>query len=277
MLKTYKPVTPALRSKKTLVRNTTTGNASAPEKSLLRRMKGAPGRSNGRITSRHKEMGHKKFYRIIDFARSKKDIPAKVMSIEYDPNRGPNIALLSYVDGQKSYILAPEGLEVGMSVVSGDAAEVKPGNALPLSQIHLGTVIHNIEINPGQGGTMVRGAGNGAMIMAKDGSYVNIKLPSGEVKKFLDKCYATVGVLSNMDLRNIRLGKAGAQRHRGNRPRVRGVAMANPSDHPHAGSYSDNGIGMPGPKSPWGWNTRGKKTRRRKNTNLYLVKDRRVK
>lgn len=276
MLKTYRPVTPGLRFKKTLIRGTTT-NSSKPEKSLTVRLKGAPGRTNGRITSRHKEAGHKKFYRVIDFARTKVNIPAKVVAIEYDPNRGPNIALISYNDGQKSYILAPEGLEVGMVVMSGENADIKAGNALPLSKIPLGTFVHNLEINPGQGGRLVRGAGNGAILMAKDGSYVNIKLPSGEVKKVLDKCYATVGTLSNMDLRNVRLGKAGTQRHKGNRPHVRGVAMANPSDHPHAGSYKDNGIGMPGPKSPWGWNTRGAKTRRRKNTNLYLVKDRRVK
>ncbi len=277
MLKSYKPVTPGLRTKRTLVRNTTTGNSSTPVKALLKSLKGAPGRSNGRISSRHQQRGHKKFYRVIDFARNKKDIPANVATIEYDPNRGPNIALLNYLDGEKRYILAPEGLEVGMTVISGDNVEFKVGNALPLSKIPLGTVVHNIELNPGQGGTMVRGAGNGAMIMAKEGAYVNIKLPSGEVKKFLSQCYATIGTLSNMDLRNINAGKAGALRHKGLRPHVRGVAMANPSDHPHAGSYKDNGIGMPGPKSPWGWNTRGKKTRRRKNTNVYLVKDRRIK
>lgn len=277
MIKTYNPVTPGLRSKRTLVRNTTTGNVSRPHKALTKTLKSAPGRSNGRISSRHKEGGNKKFYRVVDFVRSKKDIPAKVATIEYDPNRGPNIALLHYADGEKKYILAPEGLEVGMTVMSGDKVEVKPGNALPLSNIPLGTQIHNIELNPGQGGIIARGAGNGAMIMAKEGSYVNIKLPSGEVKKFLDKCYATVGVLSNMDLRNTRLGKAGIKRHLGIRPHVRGVAMANPSDHPHAGSYRDNGIGMPAPKSPWGWTTRGRKTRHRKNTNVYLVKDRRIK
>ncbi|MBI2414903.1 50S ribosomal protein L2 [candidate division WWE3 bacterium] len=277
MIKSYKPVTPGMRSKKTLVRNTTTGNVSRPEKSLTRTLKSAPGRSNGRISIRHREGGNKKFYRVIDFARNKRDIPAKVATIEYDPNRGPSIALLHYTDGEKRYILAPEGLEVGMSLMSGDAVELKVGNALPLSKIPLGTAIHNIELNPGQGGTMARGAGNSAMMLAKEGAYVNIKLPSGEVKKFLGTCYATVGVLSNMDLRNTRLGKAGIQRHLGNRPHVRGVAMANPSDHPHAGSYRDNGIGMPAPKSPWGWTTRGRKTRHRKNTNVYLVKDRRIK
>ena len=197
-------------------------------------------------------------------------------TIEHDPNRGPNIALLHYIDGEKRYILAPEGLKVGAKVISGNDVELSIGNNLPLKKIPLGTFIHNVEINPGQGGILARGAGNSAQVMAMDRNYVNLKLPSGEVKKVLSSCYATIGVLSNLDLRNTRLGKAGKNRYLGNRPHIRGVAIANPSDHPHAGSYRDNGIGMPFPKSPWGWNTRGVRTRKRSHTNVSIVKRREV-
>jgi len=274
MLKNYKPKTAGTRNKRSLVLNTT---KSTPEKSLIKPLNGPSGRSNGRISVRHKSRGAKKFYRIIDFKRNKLNITAKVAAIEYDPNRGPLIALLNYADGEKRYILAPEGLEVGSTILSGDITDFIPGNCTKLSSIPVGSMIHNIELNPGQGGSMVRGAGNFAILMAKEGNMAQIKLPSGEFKKVSMECYATIGVLSNQELRNRRLGKAGINRHLGNRPSVRGVAMANPSDHPHAGSYKDNGIGMPSPKSPWGWKTRGVKTRTRRHTNKFIVKDRRKK
>lgn len=272
MIKNYKPVTPGIRFRKSLVREV---DDVRPLRSLVVPLRGPAGRSGGRVTSRHKQRGAKKFYRVIDYKRDKIGIPAKVATIEYDPNRGPNIALLHYADGEKRYILAPEGLVRGAQVVSDPGAEPAPGNALPLEKIPLGLSVHNIEINPGSGGILVRGAGSFAQILAKEGNYVNLKLPSGEVKKVSGTCYATVGVLSNSDLRNTRLGKAGRKRHLGRRPHVRGVAMANPKkDHPHAGSYKTTGIGMAFPKSPWGWNTRGVRTRKRERTNYTIVKSR---
>lgn len=272
MIKTYKPTSEGLRSRKSLVRAV---DNVAPLKSQLATMKIAPGRSRGRISSRHKQRGAKKMYRLVDFKRDKFNIPATVVTIEYDPNRGANIALLNYKDGEKRYILAPEGLNKGMSVVSGQNAEVVVGNCLPMSEIPLGVEIHNIEVNPNAGGVFVRGAGNYAQIMAKEGDYVNVKMPSGEVKRFMGRCYATIGVLSNSDQRNVKLGKAGRKRHLGWRPGVRGVAMANPAgDHPHAGKYRTSGIGMSSPKSPWGWKTRGVKTRKRSRTDYSIVKRR---
>jgi large subunit ribosomal protein L2 len=276
-IKTYKPTSPGIRFRKTLIRGTTTGNKSIPEKSLTRPNKGPVGRNKGKISTRHRQRGHKKHYRIVDFKRDKKNIVGKIKTIEHDPNRGPNISLVFYADGEKRYILSPQGLNVGDEIISGDNVELKVGNALPMSNIPLGMEIHNIELNPGRGGQMARGAGNRSVIMAKEGKYVNLKLPSGEVKKVLAKCYATIGALGNMDLRHTRAGKAGRRRHMGWRPATRGVAFSSPRDHPHGGSYKDNGIGMPSPKSPWGWKTRGKKTRRRKHTDKYLVKDRRNK
>ncbi len=275
MIKKSRPMTPGTRHKKSLVRHELT--KTKPEKALTENLKGATGRSHGRISSRHSQRGHKKNYRLVDFKRNKLGINAKVKAIEYDPNRGPNIALIAYSDGEKRYILAPEGLTVGMIVGSGPQVEPNVGNSMPLENIPLGLPIHNIELNPGRGGQMARGAGNSAVILAKEGAYVTIKLPSGESKKVLGKCYATIGVLGNADVRHARLGKAGKARHLGKRPHVRGVAMSNPAQHPHAGSYNDNGIGMPSPKSPWGWKTRGKKTRSRTHTDKYLVKDRRKK
>ena len=268
MIKTYRPTSAGIRFRKTLVKKV---SPNTPEKSLTVTIVGAAGRTHGRITSRHKERGARKKYRIVDFKREKYDIPAKVASIEHDPNRGPNIALLHYADGEKRYILAPEGLEVGMAVISGKSATVSVGNSMSLENIPLGMEIHNIELNPGNGGQMARGAGNFGTIMAKEDTYSNIKMPSGEVKKILNKCFATIGVLSNGYRRNIRLGKAGRNRHLGNRPSVRGVATSNPAQHPHGGSYSHSGIGMTSPKSPWGWKTLGKKTRRRKYTNKFVV------
>ncbi|MBP7927646.1 50S ribosomal protein L2, partial [Patescibacteria group bacterium] len=214
--------------------------------------------------------GAAQLYRIIDFKRNKKDVPGKVAQLEYDPNRNVDIALINYADGEKRYILAPEGLKAGMTVLSSDKAEIAVGNTLPLQNIPLGMKVHSLEINIGAGGVLVRGAGTYGIIMAKEGDYVNIKLPSGEVKKFLNLCRATIGELGNADHRHTRDGKAGIKRHKGFRPAVRGVAMGVHS-HPHGGSYRDNGIGMPFPKTPWGKNTRGKKTRSRSHTNKYIV------
>lgn len=266
-IKSHKPTSPGIRHWKSLVRDEIT--KQKPEKSLVTRLTGPVGRANGSISSRRRQVGAKKYYRLIDFKRNKLGIAAKVKAIEYDPNRGPNIALVAYIDGEKRYILAPQGLKVGDIVMSGPSAEPKVGNALPLSKIPLGSEIHNIEINPGKGGQMVRGAGLAAQLMAREGRYANVKLPSGEVKKVLVECYATIGVLGNSDLRNVNYGKAGRKRHMGRRPAVRGVAMANPSDHPHAGSYKDNGTGHP--KTPWGKPARGAKTRRRKHTNKFIL------
>ncbi|GIW69538.1 MAG: 50S ribosomal protein L2 [Patescibacteria group bacterium] len=272
MIKTYKPTSEGLRTRKTLVRRV---SKSRPVKSLTKPLKGPAGRSHGRISSRHRQRGSKKRIRIIDFKRNKFNISGKVAAIEYDPNRGANIALVNYADGEKRYILAPEGLEVGMQVVSGPEAEISPGNSLPLENIPLGTFVHNVEVNIGAGGILARGAGNAAQVLAKEGAYVNVKLPSGEVKKVLGKCYASIGSLSNPDLRNVQLGKAGRKRYLGYRPHVRGVAMANPKkDHPHAGKYSTTGIGRPAPLSPWGWKTRGVKSRKRVHTDYSIVKKR---
>lgn len=268
MLKKYKPTSAGIRFRKTLVKDV---DDRRPLKSLTFGIKGPSGRTNGKVTVRHRQRGAKKLYRIIDFKRDKTGVPAKVAFIEHDPNRGPNIALLHYKDGEKRYILAPEGLERGMTVLSGEEAPLTVGNALPLKNIPLGMSIHNIEINPGNGAIMVRGAGNSAQVIAKDGDYVNVKLPSGEVKKIRGNCMGTLGVLSNMDLRNSQLGKAGKKRYLGWRPTVRGVAMPDPGKHPHAGSYNGNGIGMPSPKSPWGWKTRGVNTRKRKHTDYTIV------
>lgn len=270
-MKLYNPTSAGIRARKTLVRDV---SSKRPEKSLTVHLKGAVGRSHGRITSNSRERGAKKLYRIIDFRRDKFDIPAKVVALEYDPNRGPSIALLAYVDGEKRYILAPEGLKAGDTVISGKAVEPTVGNTLPLSQVPLGAFIHNIEILPGGGAKMVRTAGQSAQLLAKEGEYAIIKLPSGEVRKFLGSCLATIGVLTNFEHRNINLGKAGLNRHKGRRPHTRGVAMADPSDHPHAGSYKTAGIGMPSPKSPWGWKTKGFKTRRRQNTRKFIVSER---
>lgn len=270
MIKKYKPTSPGVRTRKTLVTKEVTNTNR--NKKLSYPLKGSVGKNNGKISVRYRQRGAKKHYRIIDFKRDKHDIGAKVATIEYDPNRGPNIALLHYADGEKRYILAPQGLKVGMIVKSGEKVAVQTGNCMPLKNIPLGLDVHNIELNPGQGGQMVRGAGNKATILAKDAGFVNIKLPSGEVKKVSEDCYATLGTLGNEDRRHTRLGKAGKMRHLGRRPHVRGVAMANPAKHPHAGSYKDNGTGHP--KTPWGKPTRGFKTRKRKHTNKYIVKAR---
>ena len=272
MIKKHKPVTHSTRFRKSLVIEST---VDKPHKKLTTSLVGSVGRSKGRVSVRHKERGARKRYRLIDFKRDKRDIPAKVATIEYDPNRGPNIALINYADGEKRYILAPEGLKVGMTVMSGEGAEPEVGNAMPLSVVPLGSQVHNVEINPNGGGILARGAGGSAQVLAREGDFVNLKLPSGEVKKISGRCYATIGVLGNMDLRNVRLGKAGRNRHLGVRPTVRGVAMGNPKkDHPHAGSYKTTGIGMSSPKTPWGKKARGVRTRKRRHTDHTVVKSR---
>ena len=247
-----------------------------PEKSLLEVKKKHSGRNNnGHITTRHKGGGTRKQYRIIDFKRSKDTVPAKVAAIEYDPNRTARIALLHYRDGEKRYILAPVGLEVGAVVVSGSDADIKIGNALPLANIPLGTVIHNIELRPGEGGKLVRSAGSSAQLMAKEGQYAQVRMPSGEVRKIQVVCRATIGQLGNLDHENEVIGKAGRQRHLGKRPSVRGIAM-NPVDHPHGGGEARSTSGRP-PTTPWGQMTMGKKTRRNKRTAGMIVRKRKGK
>jgi large subunit ribosomal protein L2 len=232
--------------------------------------------SSGKVTIRHQGGRHKRYLREIDFKRDKREIPAKVVAIEYDPNRGTNIALLFYVDGEKRYILAPEGLKVGDEVQAGEKVDIKPGNALPLKKMPLGTVVHNLELKPGKGGQIVRGAGTGAILMSKEKKYFLVKLPSGEQRKIELTCYATVGQLGNIDRKNMVLGKAGRKRHLGIRPTVRGVAQ-HPKSHPHGGGEGRSGIGMPSPKSPWGKRTLGVKTRSKKKYSDKLIMQRRNK
>ena len=247
-----------------------------PEKSLLEvRQKHAGRNNNGHITTRHKGGGTRKQYRLIDFKRGKDAIPAKVAAIEYDPNRTARIALLHYRDGEKRYILAPVGLDVGAFVESGEKADIKVGNALPLANIPLGTVIHNIELRPGEGGKLVRSAGSSAQLMAKEGAYAQVRMPSGEVRKIQTVCRATIGQLGNLDHENEVIGKAGRSRHLGKRPSVRGIAM-NPVDHPHGGGEARSTSGRP-PTTPWGQMTMGKKTRRNKRTANMIVRKRKGK
>ena len=268
----YRPLTPASRYRS---RGTHTEVTKAtPEKSLLQPKQRISGRNtNGRITMRRRGGGHKKMYRLIDFKRNKLGITAKVEGIEYDPNRSAYIALLCYADGEKRYIISPNGLKVGQIVMSGPGADVKVGNALPLKDIPVGEFIHNIELRPGQGGVMCRGAGAQAQLMAKDGEYALIRLPSGEQRRVLITCMATIGVVGNSDHFNRSIGKAGATRWRGRRPKVRGVAM-NPVDHPHGGGEGKTSGGRH-PVSPWGQKTKGKKTRKNKRTDKFIVRRRR--
>jgi large subunit ribosomal protein L2 len=246
-----------------------------PEKSLTTHRHNPKGRNNrGVITSRHRGGGHKRLYRIIDFRRDKRDIPAKVAAIEYDPNRNARIALLFYQDGEKRYIIAPLGLAVGQEVIAGAEVPFEVGNALPLEKIPLGTDIHNIELLPGRGGQIVRAAGASAQLVAKEGDYVTIKLPSKEVRMVRKECYATIGRVGNIEVRNINLGKAGKSRHLGRRPHVRGSAM-NPVDHPHGGGEGRAPIGRSGPVTPWGKPTLGKKTRKKKKPSSALIVRRR--
>ncbi len=260
-LKTYKPYTNGLREKALLVRSEIT--ADKPEKSLTRNLHRRAGRDDfGRISVRRRGGGHKRAYRIIDFKRSKIDIPGTVKTIEYDPNRSANIALVFYADGEKRYMLAPKGLTVGMKVQSGANAPLTVGNALPLKSIPLGLLVHNVELTLGRGGQLARSAGNSATVVAKEGSYVTLRLPSGEMRMVFGECYATLGELGNEDHMNVSLGKAGASRHLGRRPKVRGVAM-NPIDHPHGGGEGKTAAGRH-PVTPWGKPTKGGKTRSKK-------------
>ncbi|NMA65936.1 MAG: 50S ribosomal protein L2 [Clostridiaceae bacterium] len=246
-----------------------------PEKSLLSPLKRKGGRNSyGRITVRHRGGGAKQKYRIIDFKRDKDGIPGKVKAIEYDPNRSANIALIYYADGEKRYILAPNGLKVGDTIYSGEMSDIKPGNAMPLLNIPVGTVIHNIELKPGKGGQLVRAAGNMAQLMAKEGKYAQVRLPSGEVRKVDIRCKATIGQVGNLDHENISIGKAGRKRWMGIRPTVRGVVM-NPSDHPHGGGEGKSPIGMPSPVTPWGKPTLGYKTRKKNKQSDKLIVKRR--
>ena len=256
----------------------TTSSRNLPQKSLLGRAAKRNGRNNaGKITVRHRGGGNKRKLRLIDFKREKVDIMGKIMGIEYDPNRTANIALVNYADGEKRYIIAPDGLKVGDTIISGEKAEPKIGNALPLSHIPVGVPIHNLELRAGKGGQLVRSAGNAASVQSKEGDYVTVLLPSKQVRLIHQDCMATIGQIGNMELKTLKLGKAGRKRHMGIRPSVRGVAM-HPAAHPHGGGEGRSGIGMKSPKSPWGWRTLGRKTRKlKKYSNKYIIKDRRVK
>lgn len=271
-IRVYKPTSPGRRGMSVLTFDDLT--KKAPERSLLVPLQRISGRNNqGRITVRHRGGGHKRMYRIIDFRRDKVNVPARVTAIEYDPNRTARIALLTYADGAKRYILAPLGLKVGDKVMSGPDAEIRVGNALPLYRIPLGTVVHNVELRPGAGGQLARAAGASAQVMAKEGDYATLRLPSGEMRKVLLTCMATIGQVGNTDHANVNLGKAGRKRWLGRRPEVRGVAM-DPASHPHGGGEGRSPIGMPGPKTPWGKPTLGYKTRRNKATDKYIVRRR---
>lgn len=270
-VKRYNPTSPGRRFQE--VSDFSDITKKKPEKSLLAPKKSSGGRNNkGRITMRRRGGGHKRRYRIIDFKRDKWDVPAKVASIEYDPNRSARIALLHYADGEKRYIIAPLGLEVGEHIKTSETAEVKPGNVMPLKNVPLGTQIHNIEIKPGKGGQVVRSAGGAAQLMAKEGRYIQLKLPSGEVRMFREECLATIGEVGNQEHSNISLGKAGRSRWLGRRPKVRGVAM-NPIDHPHGGGEGKSSGGRH-PVTPWGVPTKGHKTRKNTKTDKYIVKRR---
>ena len=272
-IKKYNPVTPGLRGMTVSTLEEIT--ASKPEKSLTVTLKKHSGRnSRGKITVRHRGGGTRNKYRIIDFKRNKDGIPGNVKTIEYDPNRSANIALIVYADGEKRYILAPEGLKVGNVIFSGTDADIQVGNTLPIANIPVGTLIHNIELKPGKGGQLARSAGNGAQLMAKEGKYAQVRLPSGEVRKVLMNCRATIGEVGNGDHSNIQIGKAGRKRHMGIRPTVRGSVM-NPNDHPHGGGEGRTPIGRKSPVTPWGKPTLGYKTRKKnKASNQYIVKKR---
>jgi large subunit ribosomal protein L2 len=247
---------------------------TTPEKSLLTSLKKNAGRNNqGKITVRHHGGGNRQKYRIVDFRRLKDGVPATVIGIEYDPNRSANIALICYADGEKSYIIAPQGLAVGQKVMNGASAEIRTGNCLPLSEIPAGTMIHNIELYPGKGGQLVRSAGNGAQLMAKEGSYATVRLPSGEMRMVPLTCRATIGIVGNIDHNLINYGKAGRIRHMGIRPTVRGSVM-NPNDHPHGGGEGKAPVGRPGPCTPWGKPALGHKTRRKKASDKLIVRRR---
>ena len=271
-IKKYKPTSPGRRGMTGFTFEEIT--RSEPERSLVRPLRKRAGRNaTGRVTVRHRGGGHQRNYRIIDFKRDKLDIPAKVATVEYDPNRSARIALLHYADGEKRYIVAPLGLAVGDVLLSGANADIRPGHCLPLARIPLGTLVHNIELQPGKGGQIVRSAGTSAQLVAKEGDFAQIRMPSGEVRLVRQICFATIGEVGNADNRNINLGKAGRSRHLGRRPGVRGTAMS-PRDHAHGGGEGRQGIGLPGPKTPWGKPAYGKRTRKNKVTAKYIVRRR---
>ncbi len=271
-VKKYKPVTPGQRGMTGYTFEEIT--KTTPERSLIIPLRKRGGRNvYGRVTVRHRGGGARRFIRIVDFKRDKRGIPARVAAIEYDPNRSARLALLHYADGEKRYIIAPLGLKVGDTVMAGPQAEIRPGNSLPLANIPVGTLIHNIELKEGRGGQLVRAAGGAAQLLAKEGDYAQVRLPSSEVRLVRQTCYATIGQVGNLDHSNIKLGKAGRKRHLGIRPTVRGYAMS-PRDHPHGGGEGRQPVGMPGPKTPWGKPARGYKTRRNKQTDKYIVRRR---
>ncbi|MCB0117516.1 MAG: 50S ribosomal protein L2 [Anaerolineales bacterium] len=271
-VKKYKPITPGMRDMTGYTFEEIT--KSTPERSLLVIKKRSGGRNAyGRVTVRHRGGGARRYIRVVDFKREKLGIPAKVAAIEYDPNRTARLALLHYADGEKRYIISPVDLKVGDTVMSGPTAEIRSGNSLPISNIPVGTMIHNIEMKPGKGGQLVRSAGGAAQLLAKEGDFAQIRMPSGEVRLIHQVCYATIGQVGNLDHGNVKLGKAGRKRHLGIRPTVRGTAMS-PRDHPHGGGEGRQPVGLPGPKSPWGKPTLGKKTRLNKKTDQYIVRRR---
>ena len=272
-IRVYKPNTNAQRNMSTT--DYSQLSKVKPERSLLASKKKHSGRNSyGRITVRHRGGGNRKKYRIIDFKRNKFDMPAEVMTLEYDPNRSAFIALIQYTDGVKNYIIAPQGLKVGDSVIAGVGADIKPGNALPLSAIPNGTVVHNVEMHPGRGGQLARSAGNSAQLMAKEGKLALLRLPSGEMRNVPANCMATIGAVSNADHANVMIGKAGRKRHMGIRPTVRGSVM-NPCDHPHGGGEGKSPIGRPGPVTPWGKPALGYKTRKKKKASNKMIVKRR--
>ena len=272
-IKVYKPTTNARRNMS--VTDYSALSKSGPEKSLLAPLNKKAGRNSyGRITVRHRGGGNRRKYRIIDFKRNKNDMPATVLTLEYDPNRSAHIALVQYEDGEKRYIIAPHGLKVGDTVISGDSADIKAGNALKLSKIPVGTFVHNIELYPGKGAQLARAAGNMAQLMAKEGAYALLRLPSGELRNVSIDCMATIGQVSNIDHENVKIGKAGRKRHMGIRPTVRGSVM-NPCDHPHGGGEGRSPIGRPGPVTPWGKPTLGYKTRAKHTRSDKLIVKRR--
>jgi len=271
-IKVYKPTTPGRRGMTGYSFDEITKDK--PERSLIVLRTAHSGRNaQGRITVRHQGGGSRRYIRLVDFKRSKLNIPAKVAAIEYDPNRTARLALLVYADGEKRYIVAPQGLKVGDTVLSGPNAEIRPGNCLPIANIPVGTLVHNIELKEGRGGQLARSAGTAAQLLAKEGDYAQLRLPSGEVRMVRQSCYATIGQVGNLEHGNIKLGKAGRKRHMGIRPTVRGTAMS-PRDHPHGGGEGRQPTGMAGPKSPWGKPTRGYRTRRNKTTDKFIVRRR---
>jgi large subunit ribosomal protein L2 len=271
-IKQYKPTSPGRRGASGYTFGEIT--KKRPEKSLLAPLSKKAGRNNqGRISVRHRGGGHKRRLRVIDFKRDKIGVPGKVAAVEYDPNRSARIALIHYADGEKRYIIWPVGLAVGDTVRAGPQAEIKPGNALPLRNIPAGNTVHNLELQKGRGAQLVRGAGTGAQIMAREGDYVMVRLPSGEVRRIHADCMATIGQVGNVEHDQIKLGRAGRRRNMGRRPKVRGTVMT-PRDHPHGGGEGKAPIGLPGPKTPWGKPTLGYRTRRRKDTNKYIVRRR---